>query len=159
MTKKMPIPWELKYNFIKGMLTTFFKGVIYEFRKRFGGVATLEFVESVWKREDRVKKMTTTLKDVFKIEGNNIETLQTWWKIYNELLGMNFTILELSKTHSRVRYPTGCAWVTEPEDISDWFFIFSNIINTTINPKATMERVKGICEGEPYCEYVWKIEE
>ena len=159
MAKKMPIPWELKYNFVKGMVTTLFKSVMYEYRAKHGAAAALEFYEGVWKREDRVKNLTNVIRDVFKIDGNDIEALQTWWKIYNDLLGMHFTILELSKTHSRVRYPTGCAWATEPEDISDWCFIFSKIINTTINPNATMERVKGICEGDPYCEYVWRIEE
>lgn len=47
MAKKMPIPWELKYNYMKGMLTTLFKSVMYEFRERYGAAAALEFYEGV----------------------------------------------------------------------------------------------------------------
>ena len=96
MAKKMPIPWELKYNYMKGMLTTLFKSVMYEFREKYGAAAALEFVEGVWKREDRVKNMTTTLKEVFKIEGNDIEAIIKWFEIWRELMGVESTIFEIN---------------------------------------------------------------
>ncbi len=69
-----------------------------------------------------------------------------------------YTILERSKTINRIKV-TKCPWKTEPKDISDWVLIFNNIVNKTINPKATLERPKAMCAGDSYCEYVWKIEE
>ena len=159
MSKKVVIPWELKYKFLKGMLTTFFKGVMYEIREKDGATAALEFFERIWKMEDRVKNMTNTIKDVFKIEDNDMEAIAKWFDIYNELTGTEATRLELSKTFNKVRCPMGCAWHTKPKDISDWVLIFFGIIVKTLNPKATIERPKGMCLGDPYCEYVTKIEE
>ena len=157
---KKGIPWELKYKFVKGMLTTLFKGVMYEFREKDGAAATLEFYERIWKREDRVKNMTKTLKDVFKIEGNDMEAIGEWFDIYNERLETEgYTIYERSNTFSRARCPIGCAWKTESKDVSDWALIFFNIIVKTINPKATIERPKGMCAGDQFCEYVTRIEE
>jgi len=96
MAKKMPIPWELKYNYMKGMLTTLFKSVMYEFRERYGAAAALEFYEGVWNRDDRVKNMTTTLKEVFKIEGNDLEAIFNWYNIFWELMGLEGSRLEQS---------------------------------------------------------------
>ncbi len=45
------------------------------------------------------------------------------------------------------------------EDISDNSLILLDIIYKTINPKVTVERPKAMCAGDPYCEYVWKLEE
>lgn len=159
MAKKMPIPWELKYNYMKGMLTTLFKSVVYEFREKYGAVAALEFVEGVWKREDRVKNMTTTLKEVFKIEGNDMEAIGKWFEIWRELMGIESIELERSKKSYSFRNPTGCAWQTDPKDISEWQLNFTNIILQALNPKVTVERPKAMCEGDPYCEYVYKLEE
>ena len=159
MAKKMPIPWELKYNYMKGMLTTLFKSVLYEFREKYGAAAALEFVEGVWKREDRVKNMTTTLKEVFKIEGNDIEAIITLWEIFYELVGVEATWLEVTKTYTRIKI-TKCPWSTpDPKDISDWEMIFNSIISKVINPKVTVERPKAMCAGDPYCEYIHKLEE
>jgi len=159
MTKKVAIPWELKYDYMKGMLTTLFKSVMYEFREKYGGVAALEFYQGVWKRNDRVKNMVTTLKDVFKIEGNDIEAITKWFEIWWELQGVEGIIIERSNTINTVRFPKGCEWKTEPRHISEWQLIFNNIVIKTINPKATVERPKAMCEGDPYCEYVYTIEE
>ncbi|WP_287584012.1 hypothetical protein [Candidatus Borrarchaeum sp.] len=159
MAKKMAIPWELKYKYLQGMLTTLFKSVMYEYREKHGAAAALEFIEGVWKREDRVKNMTKTLKDVFKIEGNDIEAIDKWWGIWWELTGMDATRLEQSKKLMKFKIPAGCAWLTKPKDISDWPLIFMNLIVKAINPKAILERVKGLCAGDPYCEYITKIEE
>ena len=158
MVKKTPIPWELKYNYMKGMVTTLFKSVMYEYREKHGAAAALEFYEGVWKRDDRVKNLTTTIKDVFKIEGNDIVAIKKWYDIFLELQGIEGTTLEQSKTLWRNRI-NKCAWQTDPKDISDWILIFMNIVVKTINPKATVERPKGICAGDPYCEYIYKLEE
>jgi len=139
------------------MLTTLFKGVMYEIREKDGATAALEFHERIWKREDRVKNMTATLKEVFKIEGNDIEAIKKWWEIYWELIGTEGTTVELSETLWRSRIPVGCAWKTEPEDISEWMVIFADMVGKTINPKYTLERTKAMCEGDPYSEYVGKI--
>jgi hypothetical protein len=159
MSKKMAIPWELKYNFVKGQLTTFFKNILYAYREKFGAEAALEFFEhAAWRRADRVKNVTKTIKEVFKIEGNDAETLAKWREIYWELIGTDFAWLERTKTMCRAKI-TKCAWQTEPKDISDWALIYNTIIAKNINPKATVERPKAMCAGDPYCEYVYKIEE
>jgi len=159
MAKKVAILLELKYNYMKGMETTLFKTVMYELREKYGAAEALEFFESAWERNDRVKNMTTTLKDVFKIEGNDMETIQKWFDIWWELMGIDAIIIERSNTINTVRFPKGCEWKTEPRDISEWQLIFNNIVIKTINPKATVERPKAMCEGDPYCEYVYTIEE
>lgn len=159
MSKKIAIPWELKYKFMKGMLTTVFKGFMYEIREECGAATTLKIYENIQNRDDRIKKTTKTIKDVFKIEGNDIEAIQKWWDIWNELLGNEFTTIELSKTFLKTRLPMGCAWKTEPKDIKDWFLILSNIITNALNPKAKIERIKGMCDGDSHCEYVTTIEE
>jgi len=159
MTKKVAIPLELKYNYMKGMVTTLLKGFLYEIREEYGAAAALKLYERLNKRDDRIKKMTTTLKDVFKIEGNDMEAIAKWYDIYLEITGTEITRLELSKTFSRTRCPMGCAWKTVYKDISDWILIFFNEIVKTINPKATIERPIGMCEGDPYCEYIIRIEE
>jgi len=158
MSKEVVIPWELKYKFVRGMLTTLFKGFMYEIREECGAAITLKIYESLNKRDDRIKNMTHTLKDVFNIEGNDMDTIVKWWKIYWELTGIESTTLELSKTFWRNRI-TKCPFKTGYKDISDWDFLLVNIIVKTINPKATYERLKGMCAGDPYCESVWKIKE
>jgi hypothetical protein len=159
MTKKVAIPLELKYNYMKGMVTTLFKAVMYEYREKHGASAALEFFEGVWKRDDRVKNLTTTLKEVFKIEGKDIEAIQKWFDIFWELMGIDGTTIELTKALLRNRIPMGCEWKTKPKDISDWILIFFDIVVKTINPKMTVERPKGMCAGDSYCEYVYKLEE
>ena len=159
MTKEVVIPWELKYKFVQGMLTTLFKGFMYEIREECGAATALKIYESLNKRDDRIKKMTQTLKDVFKIEGNDAETIAQWNEIYSELTGIEGTWTERSKTISRVKV-TKCPFKTEPKDISGWSPNFlANIVVKTINPKATVERPKAMCAGDPYCEYIYKIEE
>lgn len=54
---------------------------------------------------------------------------------------------------------TKCPWKTKYKDISDYTFIFAEIASKAINEKVTLERPKAMCEGDPYCEYVYKIEE
>lgn len=41
MSKKIAIPWELKYNYLKGMLTTLFKGFLYAIRTKFDDATAL----------------------------------------------------------------------------------------------------------------------
>ena len=159
MSKKMAIPWELKFNFIKGQLTTLFKNVFYAYRERFGAEAALEFFENAaWKRADRVKKMSNILKEVFKVEGNDAEAIAKWREIYWELNGTDYTWLERSKTIARTKI-TKCPWKTVYKDISDWDLSWYNIVLNTINPKATVERPKSMCAGDSHCEIVTTIEE
>ena len=156
---KKGLPWELKYKFVRGQMTTLFKGFMYVIREKFGAATALELAERMWKFDDRNKKMTTTLKDVFNIEGNDINTIMTWWEIFYELVGVEATWLEMTKTIARLKI-TECPWSTpDPKDINGWEIIFNSLITKTINPKATVERPKAMCAGDPYCEYVWRIEE
>ena len=130
-----------------------------EIREKYGAAVALEIAEKVWKREDRVKKMVHTLKDVFKIEGNDLEANLLWWNLYYELAGMETTYLEVNKSSTKTKI-TKCPWSTpDPKDISDWCIIYANIINKAFNPKFTLERLKGMCAGDPYCEFFLKIEE
>ena len=154
---KRGLPWELKCKFARGQLTTLFKGVMNEIREKYGAAAALEIAEKAWKREDRVKNMVHTLKDVFKIEGNDIEALGNWWDIYYELAGMEATILERSKTIDR-RKLTKCPFVTEHKDVSDWDVRFCKIAAKTINEKAILEMPKTMCAGDPYCDFIFRIE-
>lgn len=102
--------------------------------------------------------MTHTLKDVFKIEGNDMEALATVFQIWFELTGWEVIWLKQSKTISRFKCPLVCAWKTKPEDLNEWFLIISNIAAKAINPKATIERPMGMCARGPHCEYI-KLEE
>ena len=156
---KRGLPWEIKYDYVRGMLTTLLKGFLYTIREKYGGPASLEIYEMLEKRFDRLKNMAKDLKDVFKIEGNAIETIMTWWEIIYEIVGVEATWLEVTKTYSRIKI-TKCPWSTpDPKDISDWEMIFNSIISKVINPKVTVERPKAMCAGDPYCEYIHKLEE
>jgi hypothetical protein len=156
---KRGLPWELKCKFARGQLTTLFKGIMNEIREKFGAAAALEIAEKVWKREERVKKMVHTLKDVFKIEGNDLEANLLWWNLYYELTGMEAAYLEVNKSSTKTKI-TNCPWSTQdPKDISGWCIIYANIINKAFNSKFTNERLKGMCAGDPYCEFILKIEE
>jgi hypothetical protein len=157
MSKDVVIPWELKYKFVRGMLTTLFKGFMYEIRERYGAASALEIHESLNKRDGRIKNTTQTLKNVFKIEGKDCETIREWFDIWWELLGIEFTWLERSKTIARFKV-TKCPWKTGYQDIGDWSFNLFNIVAKTINPKTIFERPKAMCNGDPHCEYVYKIE-
>ena len=156
---KRGLPWELKYKYVRGMGTTLLKGFMRAIRTKFDAATALELYEMVCKMDDRNKKMTMTLKDVFNIEGNDINTIMTWWEIFYELVGVEATWLEMTKTIARLKI-TECPWSTpDPKDINGWEIIFNSLITKTINPKATVERPKAMCAGDPYCEYVWRIEE
>ena len=158
MAKKMVIPWELKYKFAMGGYVSVIKGFLYAIREKYGATAALEIYERVCTMDDRTKKFTNSILEIFKIEGNDAETIEKWYDIYQELNGIEYATLELSKTFLR-RKIIKCPWKTEPRDISDWALIFhGNIVTKTINPKAILERPKAMCVGDPYCEYVWRIE-
>ncbi len=155
----MGLPWELKCKFARGQLTTLFKGVLHLLNERFGSVIALEIAEELWKYKDRIKNMTNTLKDVFKIEGNDIEAIVNWWNLWFEHVGIEATWLEVTSKIARWKINV-CPWSTpDPEDISGWCVIFCSVIIKTLNPKATIERPKGMCAGDPYCEHVMRIEE
>ena len=156
---KRGLPWELKYKFVRGQMTTLFKGFMYAIREECGAATALKLAEKIWKIDNRVKKMVHTFLNVFKIEGNDLETVGEFWNIYWEITGIEATILEDTKTYSRIKI-TECPWSTpDPKDISDWCIIWADTVNKSINPKITNERLKGMCAGDPYCEYVTKMEE
>ena len=158
MTKEIAIPWELKYKFAMGGWTSLFKGLMYAIREEYGAAAVLKIFERVWKMEDRVQNLTNTVLKIFNIDGNDAETIGKWFDIWNDITGTESNILERSNTIGRVKI-TKCPWKTAHKDISDWSLIFQDIVYKTINPKANIERVKGMCDGDPYCEYVTRIEE
>lgn len=159
MSTEVVIPWELKYKFVQGMLTTLFKGFMYEIRQEYGATAALKIYERVCRRDDRVKNMTKTLKEVFKIEGNDAEALTKWFNIYFEVTGIEGTTVELTKTYSKTKI-IKCPFKTGYKDISMWYLTcLGNIITETLNPKATLERPKAMCAGDPFCEYIMKIKE
>ena len=158
MAKKVVIPWELKYDFAMRSYAFVLKGFLYAIREKYGAAAALEIFERVCKMGDRIKGLTKTLLTAFKIEGDDAETMEKYWEIYWELIGTEYTWLEQSKTHHRVKI-TKCAFKTDLKDISEWELPMPNIANKTINPKATVERTKGMCAGDSYCEFVTRIEE
>jgi hypothetical protein len=157
---KRGIPWEFKYRFVRGQQITLLKGFMRAIRTKFDAATAFEIYKMVGTTDERNKKMTTTLRDVFKIKGNDIEAMMTWWEIFYELLGIEATWLEVTNKIARYKV-TVCPWSTpDPEDISGGYcFIFEDFVNKIINPKATTERPKGMCAGDPYCEYIYKIEE
>ena len=114
-------------------------------------------IEMLDKMDDRIKSLTNSLLKIFKIEGNDCETIGEWFDIYFELCGMEGTVLERTKSINRIRI-TRCPWKTEPKDISDWDTM-PNIVAKTINPKATVEQSSNMCAGNPHCDFVFKIEE
>jgi hypothetical protein len=157
MSKRIGVPLEFKYNLAMRGWSSILNGFLYVIREKHGAAEALELIERLFKMEDRVKNLTNTVKTIFKIEGNDIETwaqwLETWW----EICGIEGTTLERSKTLLRTKI-TKCPWKTGYKDI-DWVLIWFNIVHKTINPKITLERPNGMCAGDQHCEYVWKIEE
>jgi len=158
MAKKLVIPWELKADIRMKGWASILKGLMYEIQEEFGALAALKMYERLCKREDRIKNLTNSIIEIFKIEGDDAETISKWWDIYWELTGIEGSTLELSKTFWRCRI-TKCPFKTEPKDISKWVLPMINIIAKTINHEVTVERPIGMCEGDPYCEYVYKVED
>ena len=159
MAKNIVIPLELKYDFAMRSYTFMLKAWLHVIREEYGAVEALRLYEKVCKIGDRTKSFTNTLLNIFKIEGNDAETIAKWWDIRWELIGGEVTWLERSKTISRIKV-TKCPWSTPvPKDISDWDLIYINLVDKTINSKASAERPKGMCAGDPYCEIIHKIEE
>jgi hypothetical protein len=158
MAKKIAIPWELKYKYAMGGWASLLKGFLYEIREEYGAAKALKIYERLCKRDDRVRNMTKGILTAFNIEGNDADTIGKWWEIWSEINDQEYIMLEQSKTIRRSKI-TKCPWKTGLKDISEWALKFNNIVIKTINPKATVERPKAMCEGDPHCEYVWKIEE
>ena len=156
---KIGLPWELKCKFARGQVTTLFKGFMHVIREKFGAAIALEIAEGVWKYKDRMKNMINTIKDVFKIEGNDIEAIINWWNIWFEHTGIEATWLEVTDKSARWKINV-CPWNSpDPEDLSGWCEIFCNTIEKIINPKVIHERPVGMCSGDPYCEHITRIEE
>ena len=158
MAKKIALPCEFKYDYAMSGYTFVLKAWLHVIRREYGAATALKLYEETCKIGDRTKKLTNLILTIFKLEGNDAETIGEWWEIWWECCGGEITTLERSKTINRIRI-TKCPWKTEPKDIGDWCVIWSNIITKTINPKATFERPKGMCAGDPYCESIVKVEE
>lgn len=154
---KRGLPWELKYNFLMNTYPDFLKGILYANRKKFGGATAVDIYERVCKLGDRTANSVRTILKVFKIEGNDAETWGQWMDVWNELGGWKATIIERSKTIDR-RKITKCSFVTEHMDVSEWDVRFCTIAAKTINEKAIFEMPKTMCEGDPYCEFIFRIE-
>jgi hypothetical protein len=156
---KRGIPWELKYDFAMKGYTNLGKGYLFAIREKYGAAAALEIYEMVNKMGDRAKNFTNTIRTIFNLEGNDAETIGQFFDIWAELTDQEVIILERSKTVNRIKY-IKCPWSTPfPKDISNWNLIWRNLITKTINPKAILERPKAMCAGDPFCEYVWRIED
>jgi hypothetical protein len=134
------------------------KGWFYSTREKYGAQVALEIYEKVQLIDDRVKTLTNTILTTFSLEGNDAETIGKAIDILDEITRTEYNILERSSTINR-RKVTQCPFKTGYEDVSEWPLIFFNIVSKTINPKATLERPKGMCAGDSYCEYVWKLDE
>ena len=111
-----------------------------------------------WTEIVKVKGDLRYRHEMIKIEGNDAEAIAKIWDIYCELMRAEYTVPELSKTIYRLMF-TKCPHKTGYKDINEWNLIFMRYIAKGVNPKATVERPKGMCAGDPYCEYVHKIEE
>ena len=118
MAEKVKIPWETKYKFAVGGYHATIKGFLELIREKYGAEAALKMYERVMKRDDRVKNITNKILEIFKIEGNNAETIARFWDIYCELIGMEYSWLEQSKTYYRSKI-TKCPWKTGYKDISN----------------------------------------
>jgi len=159
VAEKMPIPMEAKYQFsIGGWADTAHRGWLYALREKYGAAAALENFERVCNEGDRVKMLTTTILTIFNPKGNDAETIGEVLDIWDELIGYESSILERSPTINR-RKVIKCPFKTGYKDISEWNLPFINILTKTINPKATVERPKGLCAGDPNCEFIFTIEE
>ena len=158
MTEEVVIPWKLKYDFAMDGWISNHKGHLYAIREEYGAAAAIGMYDRFCKMGDRIKNLTNTLLKIFKIEGNDAEAIGQWFDIYHELFGAEYTTLESSNTLVRVRI-TKCPFKTEPKDLSDWDLGFTNMIVKTINPKATFERPKAMCAGDPYCEEVYELKD
>jgi len=108
--------------------------------------------------DDRIKNLVNTLLTIFKVDGNDAEAIAECWDIWCELVSFKHTWIERSKTIARTKV-TKCPFKTVYKDISDWCKIFGNIVGKSVNIRASSERPKGMCAGNPYCEHVWKIDE
>ena len=155
---KSGLSWAIKYDFVMRTYADFLRGFLYAIREKYGAEEVPKIKDRVDKLDDRVKRFTNTILKIFKIEGNDCETIGQWFDIWGELCGQEGTIIERSKTVER-RTWAKCPWKTEPIDIKEWCVTLPNHVGKTINPKAILERPKGMCAGDSYCEYVWKLEE
>ena len=154
---KRGLPCEFKYDFAMSGYAFTMKAWLHVVREEYGAAAALKLYEKISKKGDRIKKLTNTLLTIFNLEGNDAATIGEWFDIFCECAGIDATILERSQTINRVKV-TKCPWKTELKDVP-FGVIFMDIGAKTINPKLTVERPKAMCEGDPYCEYVWKLEE
>jgi hypothetical protein len=155
---KRGLPWELIADFRMTAYRNALRGFLYVIREEFGADTALRLYERLCTMDDRIKNLTKTLLKIFQIKGTDAETWAQFWDIWIEICGFQATWLERSKTKSRLKV-TKCPFQVGYKDISGWALIWMNIVNETINPQGIFERPKEMCAGDPYCEYIYKIEE
>jgi len=155
---KRGLPCEMKYDYAMGGYLGLLKAFLYAIREKYGANAALKVYERTSIMDDREKRFTNKLLKIFKIEGNDAEAVGAWWDIYQELTGIDGIIVEQSKKID-LRKITKCPFKTDPKDISDRCIIFCNLVTKSINSNATYKRPKALCAGDPYCEFITRIEE
>ena len=97
MATKMGIPCEFKYELAMKGWASMLAGFLYVIRDEFGATTALRLIETLFKRDDRVKNLTNFIKNVFKIEGNDIEAINKWFDIYHELSEPESVLQELHR--------------------------------------------------------------
>ena len=149
---------ELKYNFAMKCFTDFSKGRLYAFREKYGAAATLEIFDMLMRKGDRAQNLTNTIRTIFKLEVNDAETIGEVLDIWDEICGYESFILERSKVINR-RKVIRCPFKVKYHDIGNYAWPMKDIMGKTVNPNSNLEMRKKMCAGDPYCDYIWRIEE
>jgi hypothetical protein len=155
---KRRLSFEQKYDFVMSGNEHFFRGWLYAIRAKHGAAAVLDSYAMMCKEGDRIKNMTNALRKIFNLYGNDATTIGELLDVWDEIWKYETTILERTPTINR-RIVTKCIWKVDYKDIGNYAFTIKEIMGKTVNPKAAFERPKGMCVGDPYCEYIWRIEE
>jgi hypothetical protein len=155
---KRKLSFEQKYDFVMSGNENFFRGWLYAIREKYGASAVLDITATMYKEGDRIKNMTNALLKVFGLEGNDASTIGELLDVWDEIWKYETTILERTPKVNR-RIVTKCIWKVNYKDIGNYAFTIKNIMGKTVNSNATFERPKGMCVGDPYCEYIWRIDE
>jgi len=152
------IPWELKYNFAMRNFTDFAKGYVHANRDKYGPTAALEIFDMHCKEGDRVKNLSKLIQKIFNLNGNDAVTIGEVIDVWDEICGYENIIIERSETINR-RKVTKCPWTVKYKDVGNYAWYFKDQMGKGVNPKATLEMPKKMCAGDPYCDYIWRIEE
>ncbi len=156
---KRGLPCEFKYDWAIRGYANILRAFLYAIREEYGADAAVRIKERIDNMSDRVKEgFVKPILEIFKIDGDDAETIGAVFDVWGEVCGQEGVILERSETVNRIKY-TKCPWKTEPKDLSGWCNSFNIIVGKTVTPKVAFEPIKLMCAGDPHCEFVWKIEE